>query len=757
MLAIGVALSLFAIVLTVTGATNRFDNVVYDWLLRASPRPASRDIAIVAIDDRSIAALGPWPWPHRVHARMLRELSRGRPRAIIYDVLFLAPGQAAGDDDSLRAALADSGRVFAPLLFRAPGDDGRAYQLVPPVPQLTAAAGLGHADVRPDGDGVVRRIDLALDGERRWLHVAALAARGAPDADRRLAALPPFAPRPDSAPLRRTGALRIAFGGPPGARFPTYSFIDVLEGRAQLSLRPGDYVLVGATAASLSDQYSTPVVGDASVMPGVELQASVLDTLVHGLGAVDAPLAVRLALCLAAIWLLMLAYLRATPRQAVGAWAGMILGVIALSAVLLELGRVWAPPLAAIAALGLAQPLWTFARLDAASRYMFGELSRLSADPGIFTGISPPTRLGQDRIARQIELMTDTVARVRDLRSLVATAVQSLPDPTVLVDLGGEVIMANAAAMTLFAGGGAVTNEGVERFFTTPGSPAPRLNRANLSGHHQPWNAERTGIDGSIRDVRCVAWLDGQGGPIGWILRFGDVTAIRLAERRREETLQLLTHDMRSPQASILALMAQNAASLDRHLRERVSHYAERTIALADGFLHLARADAGGFQLSPVNLADVVIEAVDNLWPLSSARGMRVETLGVDEEVLVNGEKSLLIRSLINLIGNAVKFSPDGSRIECGLRLAGGDDGQTAALFWVKDEGPGLTADAMAGLFGRFRHSTPGDGRRVDGVGLGLAFVHSVVKQHGGTVSCRSEPGLGATFEVVLPLLAASE
>ncbi len=755
--AIGLMLSLIAAGLTWTNVTERLDNVVYDWLLRVTPRPPSRDIVIVGIDEKSLAAIGPLPWPRRLHAEMLQRLAAYRPRAVIYDILFVSPGAVSDEDNALGGSLAAIGRVYAPVALKVPGENGRSYDEIAPIPALTSAAGLGHADVYADGDGVVRRTALALDGTRRWFHVAALAARGAPEADRLMARLPRFEPRPGTEPLHRQGDLRIAFGGPPGGRFPTVSFIDVLRGRAAAAFHPGDYVLVGATAPSSGDQYSTPVLGDASVMPGVELQASILDTLVHGLAVVDAGLGARLGLPIVAVILLMLGYWRLSPTAAATLCGGLILSTLALCAGLLVWGRVWLAPVPTIAALALAQPLWTWRRLEAASNYMLEELTRLSRDPGVLSGLEPSPRLDQDRIERQIALMRDTVARMRSLRRLVATAIQSLPDPTVLVGPNGDIVMTNLAAQQLFKPAAEMSPRDVEQFFSADSEILPAFGADTLSSPEQPWRLERTGLDGSIRDIRPVAWLDESGAPIGWIVRFADVTAARLAEQRREETLQLLTHDMRAPQASILALVAQHASTLSDQLSERLRHYAERTIALADGFLHLARADSGEFAMEPLDLADALIEAVDDLWPQSSARGVQIIAQGVDREVLVNGERSLLTRALANIIGNAVKFSERGQKVECGLRLTGsGSAGPSRAICWVRDSGPGMTPEVVADLFRRFQHKAARNGRRVDGVGLGLAFVHSVVVQHGGSVTCHSEVGEGSTFEVTLPLLSAS-
>ena len=189
---------------------------------------------------------------------------------------------------------------------------------------------------------------------------------------------------------------------------------------------------------------------------------------------------------------------------------------------------------------------------------MIEELSRLSADPDLATGVRPRGALGRDHIANQVELMRETVARVRGLRRLVGAAVRSLPDPTVLVSLEGDITLANAEAVQLFGGRATPEPADIERFFAAGGPPpfAP----ASFRDADRPWIGEREGADGSIREILHVPWTDEAGAPLGWVVRFADITALRRAETAREEALQLLTHDMRSPQASILALVSRRAA-----------------------------------------------------------------------------------------------------------------------------------------------------------------------------------------------------
>jgi len=750
-IAVAVGLTLALIALTISGAADRADNVFYDWSTTISQREAPDNIVIVAIDDASLAALGPWPWPRAVHARFLQRLAEDRPLAVVYDVLFLGASSRSGEDQSLGQALAALPNTFAPMLFRTPGSDGRGYDPLWPVDPVRHGATIGHALVQPDSDGVVRRLDLAVDGERRWTHIAALAASATIAGRRVTSRSPPFTPRSPSAPLRRQGEVLISFGGPPG-HFRTASFISVLNGETPADVLRGAYVLVGATAPASGDAFSTPV-SDQSLMPGIEIQANFIDTLLSGSAVIQASTSLRLAMGLPALWLLMIGFLRLPPNSAGVLGVALIAGVIALSAGLLFLDHLWVPPAATLAILVVALPLWTWRRLSRVSAYMIEELSRLAADPDFAAPLREPAHLGQDHIATQVALMRDTVARVRTLRRLVGAAVRSLPDPTVLVGLDGGITLADAEARILFGGDASLAPSDIERFFEA--SHPPPFTPASFEDPDRRWIGERGGADGSLREILHVPWQDEQGMPLGWVVRFADITALRRAEVAREEALQLLTHDMRSPQASILALVAKEPTAMSEDTRARIAHYAQRTIALADGFLRLARADAGNYEREPTDIADVLTEAVDDLWALASSRGVRITFDGGDREYIIEGHRSLLIRVFTNVLDNAVKFSPSGSSIVCAVKSGSGDD-HDEVVCTIRDHGPGMPPEVVSKLFQRFSHHSEGRAGPVDGVGLGLAFVHSVVKGHDGTVVVHSALGEGTEFELTFPALPYS-
>ncbi|MBC7520259.1 MAG: CHASE2 domain-containing protein [Sandarakinorhabdus sp.] len=271
-LAVGAGLSVLVVVLVFTGAVLRLDHLLYDYVAAARPLPMPDEIVIIGIDEASLARIGPWPWPRRIHAQALDRINAAGARAIAYDVLFTEP---AADDAVLERALARSVPIVLPMQFRVPGSDGRGYDEMAPVVGAGGRASrlrIGHSSVRPDADGVVRTLDLALDGVRRWPHVAVQVAGPHP--------LPAFVPRPAAAPLLRQGERLIGYRGGPG-RFRTIPFAALIAGEVPPELLAGRIVMVGATAAGLGDQFATPGAGASGVMPGVEIQANFVADLLQ--------------------------------------------------------------------------------------------------------------------------------------------------------------------------------------------------------------------------------------------------------------------------------------------------------------------------------------------------------------------------------------------------------------------------------------------------------------------------------------------
>ncbi len=724
--------------LALSGVASRADNLIYDALARASVHKPSDDIVIIGIDNRSIAAIGRWPWPRARHAELLNRLGGMKPRAVAYDVLFLEPDRQGGDG-LLAAALRSAAPVYLPMTFDVPGSDGAPFDVMEPIsPLLQAAAGVGQSNVAFDEDGIVRRTFLTeSDAQRSWphlmQHMANASAKAAPS-QRAGSFLPSPSPRAPIEGLLRADPVMVAFAGPAGT-YRTISAIDLLRGETPPEFIRNKLVLVGATADGLGDQYSTPLSFGGAAMPGVELQANLLGTLIDGRAVKPLPTAAVIPLSLVLLAVLLVAFLRLSPRANMVLGGALIALSLAIPAVLFLHWRIWAPPTAAVAGLLAAYPLWSWRRLEASSAYMMDELKRFAADRDLWSTLSARSdSQSGDRIARQVSLLHDAIGRARDARSFVTDTLQGLPDPVLVVGLDGRIAFANRAAETLFhpspligADPAALAGDGAPEILPTAGLPD-----------------QLTSPGGQVFNVLETPLTNADGRQAGRIIRFTDITALKNASDERERVMQFLTHDMRSPQVSILSLLGRGkAASNLPDVADRIAGYARRTLALADNFVHLARAEQSALQLEPVDLGQMLLDAVDDLWAQSSAKAIAITTEGDNQEHLILADRSLLTRALINLIDNAVKFTKPGGSVTC--RLARDLSCDPAAIVCtISDTGCGMPPSELERIFARFARAARGHSSA--GVGLGLSFVETVISRHHGDISCVSEVEVGTTF-----------
>ena len=728
--------SLAILALVLFGVTLRADNVFYDLMSQVGAHAPRDDVVIVAIDNRSVRELGRWPWARSRHAEMLGRLAAAKPKAIAYDVLFVDPDPAPGSDQALAEAVRKAGKVLLPLTFDIPGDNGAPFRVLPPVePIRSAAAGLGQVNLEFDLDGVVRRAMLAEDdGATVWPQLTEAAFHLARGMDSAIWAKGAARTPDKTRGLWRSRPMMIPYAGPPGT-FRTIAFSDLLRGETPDLFLKDKIVLVGATADGLGDRYSTPLSGGQEVMPGVEVQANVLDALLAGRAIRPLGPAVTAALSLLPLWLLLAGFLALRPRDNMILGVGLIVVVLAASAAALALGRIWVPPATAVLGLIVVYPLWSWRRLEATSVYMLEELQRFAEEPDLLPAGAPHGGLQGDIVAREVELMHGAIGRMRDLRRFVDDTLQGLPDATLVVDLQGKVVLANRAAHELLD--------------SLTGPPAGEALGVLLAAFGPGEEPDEVSSRGAIYQLRREALRSTRGQAIGEIVRFTDISALRTAARQREQVLELLTHDMRSPQVSILSLL--DSPGEDKpppNLARRIAAYARRTLALADDFVHLARAESTALELDILNLPDLMAEAADDLWPQASAKGVKIIAEPGEDEVLVRADRSLMSRALINLIGNAVKYTDAGGQVDCRVWT---QDGQ--AVCAIADTGRGMAPEQLARLFERFHRGAAA--KSSDGVGLGLAFVQTVVERHGATLDCRSVEGEGTTFTLRMAVASA--
>ena len=232
------------------------------------------------------------------------------------------------------------------------------------------------------------------------------------------------------------------------------------------------------------------------------------------------------------------------------------------------------------------------------------------------------------------------------------------------------------------------------------------------------------------------------------------------ADRLKDEFVALISHDLRTPLTSIigyveLALDKDVEPPLDEERQsylEVVERSSERLLRLVDDLLFVARLQSGRLALAPVelDLCRVVGQAVEEARPRAEAKSLAFSFLG-SSPVVIEGDKGRIFQLLDNLISNAIKFTPDGGRVD--VRVVPALDG---AVIEVSDTGMGLSPGEAELVFDRFFRSSRAHEQQVPGTGLGLFIARAIAEAHGGTLTASSRDGSGTTFRIELPSRAAA-
>lgn len=368
-------------------------------------------------------------------------------------------------------------------------------------------------------------------------------------------------------------------------------------------------------------------------------------------------------------------------------------------------------------------------------------------------GVGPEVDLVQ-RVRERLEQAEP--GRLERIAADMAALAESLPVGVIRLDEERRVVLANRAAHRILGRppGSLVGRTVMETFVD------PRIETL-LSGRSRG-EAELTIRGGEPRFVRVAARPSAVRGV--WLV-LEDVTELRRLQQIRTEFVDNLSHELRTPLTTI-GLLAETlareieAAAGDRgpegrgldlaRLRDRIAKIEEETGHLNQmvaEMLDLARIESGrAVPLAErVDLARVAAEAVERLRLFAERSEVRLSVAAADDLPPVVGNAERLGQVLVNLLHNAIKFSPEGGPVE--VRLERVPEGVRIA---VRDEGIGIPREAQARIFERFYKVDRARGRG-GGTGLGLAIARHIVEAHGGRIWVESEEGRGSTFFVLLP------
>lgn len=231
------------------------------------------------------------------------------------------------------------------------------------------------------------------------------------------------------------------------------------------------------------------------------------------------------------------------------------------------------------------------------------------------------------------------------------------------------------------------------------------------------------------------------------------IAMFRKAQQQREETLRFISHDMRAPQNSILALVdmhKNNQLDLDiEQMLSYIENYSHTTLNLVDDFINLAKVEAMELNLTPLLLNDLLAEICDDAWFRAQAKHITINLTEPDDGVWVNASPPLLKRALANLIDNAIKYSSEHTQINCSIK---NNLKKQLVSIIIQDQGWGIPAETLPTIFQIFKRAHSEQPDTPEGSGLGLAFVQAVILRHLGHIHVSSEIDVGTIFTIELPM-----
>jgi len=232
-------------------------------------------------------------------------------------------------------------------------------------------------------------------------------------------------------------------------------------------------------------------------------------------------------------------------------------------------------------------------------------------------------------------------------------------------------------------------------------------------------------------------------------------TALKDANRAKDEFLATLSHELRTPMTAIIGWAQMLNEPIDDEMRrnavDAILNSSRIQAQLIDDLLDVSRITAGKMRLEPkpIDLRSVAEAARDAVAPVADAHGVQLEVKLSPQPVVVRGDPQRLQQVIWNLLTNAVKFSPSDGLVTVTVRST-----PREAILEVRDTGQGIDPEFLPHVFERFRQADSSTSRRQGGLGLGLAIVRHLVELHGGKVSAQSDgEGRGATFTVRLLLV----
>ncbi|HEY6102443.1 MAG TPA: ATP-binding protein [bacterium] len=349
--------------------------------------------------------------------------------------------------------------------------------------------------------------------------------------------------------------------------------------------------------------------------------------------------------------------------------------------------------------------------------------------------------------------LEDTIQAISTERTRIEAIIAAMTDAVVATDRSESVLLLNRAAEDLLdVNRGTALGRRAGDVFSAP-RLAGMLHEAAVYGRVTAEELPPGSAGDRVVEAHCAPIRAENGMVTGAVAVLRDVTELRQTERLRRELTANVSHELRTPLTSIkgFAETLLDGAMADevtcRRFLSIIDGETDRLVKLVDDLLDLSLLESRRLtlELKPVDVSVLVAHTVDKLRPLATTQRLTLQQSG-PSGIVVSADADRLAQVLTNLVANALKYTPEGGRVEVQVAAV---NGEVEVL--VNDSGRGIGPEDLPRVFERFYRADRSRTRGSGGTGLGLAIAKHIVEAHGGRISVSSQPNEGTTFKVTLP------
>jgi signal transduction histidine kinase/CHASE2 domain-containing sensor protein len=713
------------------------DKTLDAFFLLRGPTEPSQEIIIIGVDEESLDALGAWPFSRKYHAELLKSLTYAK--VIGFDILFSEPTE---QDELFSTAIKSSPPVILAAAYNY------RNRILLPVPSVNGYSGIGHIEIILSRDGIVREArPFQYTGYSPLPTFASAILKGAG-----------IAVKQDSdAPL-----LINHYG--PEISFLYLSYVDVLEGKIPKEFFKNRYVLIGVKALGIGDYHITPF-STKYPTPGVEIQATILNNLVDNNPLQRMPLIswlfmISVSLISFLIW----------PGK--GARINWIINISLVSILLvcsffLFRMSMFLNPVPALLFMSLSFGVYLAMEQLWIAKDIFGEMKRLDLQidkslqrvytnsPTQFFNLQPAPGTAKG-IKRHLTHLQAGVKVLSLQHHFIENLLREELLPLILWDKhSGIVIIANTQFNTFW------------KTHSSDQSGLPKLYQfTNLLKQNQPdGEKSNTDISSFIQDNTNIPAIDiglKENGLqkyyrinmqlfevediqfSGILAILTDVTEIKELERLKDKIVSIVSHELKLPLTVIQGygeMLSESLKDEQKQYIDEICSQTKRLNRLIEDFLDVARIEHNRQEIRrlPLDLPGLIQEAQNAVLVPAEKKSIELIAQLPFRATPLIGDSSLLLQAIINLLDNAIKFSPKETKITISLV-----EEIDQFRLCISDQGPGIPEESRNEIFDTFNRGQHTSTAK--GFGLGLSFVKQVVLKHHGELWLESKTNKGSTF-----------